>query len=78
MDLCHSTTFNETWNCLKEENGEYLPIIIFAECMWWLFVLVIMRGIVQGIRRWWEKKKLAKRMKQEWTDKWTFPPKRNN
>jgi hypothetical protein len=37
-----------------------------------------MRGIVQGIRRWREKKKLGKRMRQEWEDKWSFPPKRKN
>jgi hypothetical protein len=78
MDLCYSPTLNETWNCLREENGELLPLILFAECMWWIFMLVIMRGIVQGIRRWREKKKLGKRMRQEWEDKWSFPPKRKN
>jgi hypothetical protein len=78
MGFCAESTFNETWNCLREENGELLPLIFFAECMWWIFMLVIMRGIVQGIRRWREKKKLGKRMRQEWEDKWSFPPKRNN
>ncbi len=78
MEFCSKDTLRDTWNCLKEENGELLHIVLFAECMWWIFMLVIMRGMVQGIRRWWEKKKLAKRMKQEWADKWTFPPQRNN
>ena len=78
MELCNRDTLSATWGCLKEENGELLPIILFAECLWGIFMLVIINGVFQSIRRWREKKKLEKEMKQKWEDKWTFPPKRNN
>ena len=78
MDICAKSTLNETWNCLRKENGELLPVILFAECMWWLFMLVLVRGVFQSIRRWREKKRLKKEMREKWQDKWTFPPKRNN
>ena len=77
MELCVEKTFEESWYCIRESNGELLPYLIFAECMWWIFMLVIMRGVVQGIRRWRERKKVKKRMRQEWNDKWSFPPKNN-
>ena len=37
MELCSKSTLNETWDCLKESNGEYLPFILMAECFLWLF-----------------------------------------
>jgi len=74
MDLCAEKTFEDSWNCIKDSNGEYLPYIIFAECMWWFFILVVMRLGVQGIRR----RLRRKQLKIEWENKWAFPPKRKN
>ena len=78
MELCNRDTLRETWGCLKEENGELLPLILFAECLWWIFMLFIFNGVVQMIRRWREKRRLEKEMRQKWEDKWIFPPQRNN
>ena len=33
MEFCAEKTFEDSWNCLVESNGEYLPYIIFAECL---------------------------------------------
>ena len=74
MDLCAEKTFEDSWNCIKDSNGEYLPYIIFAECMWWFFILVVMRLGVQGIRR----RLRRKQLKIEWENKWAVPPKRKN
>tara|TARA_B100001123_G_C14866879_1_gene850312 strand:+ start:65 stop:307 length:243 start_codon:yes stop_codon:yes gene_type:complete len=78
MEFCAEKTFSDSWNCLKEANGELLPIVLFAECLWWLFMLVLMRGFVQGIRRWKEKREMKRRMKVEWENKWSFPPQGKN
>jgi hypothetical protein len=78
MELCAEKTFEESWDCMLESNGELLPIIIFAECMWWLFILIMMRLGVQGIRTRWRKRKRMKRMKVELDNNWAFPPKRKN
>jgi hypothetical protein len=78
MEFCAEKTFSDSWNCLKESNGELLPIVLFAECLWWLFMLVLMRGFVQGIRRWKEKREMKRRMKVEWENKWSFPPQGKN
>ena len=78
MELCAEKTFEESWNCMRESNGELLPIIIFAECMWWLFVLIMMRFGVQSIRTRWRNRKRMKRLKIELDNKWSFPPQRKN
>ena len=78
MDFCAEKTFEDSWNCLAESNGEYLPYIIFAECMWWLFILVVMRFGVQRIRTWWRRKQIKKQGKREYDNKWSFPPQRKN
>ncbi len=78
MKFCAEKTFGDSWDCLKEANGELLPVIIFAECLWWLIIMLGMRFGFQGIRNWWEKKQMEKQMRQEWADKWSFPPKGKN
>ena len=78
MELCAEKTFEDSWNCMRESNGDLLPIIFFAECMWWLFVLGIMRFGVQRIRRWRRRKEMRSRLKIEWDNKWSFPPQRKN
>ena len=78
MELCAEKTFEDSWACIKDSNGEYLPYIIFAECMWWFFILVVMRFGVQGIRRRLRRKQKQKQLKIEWENKWAFPPKRKN
>ena len=79
MGLCVEKTFEESWNCMVEVNGDLLPLIIFVECMWWLMVMVGMRFGVQSIRKWFTKRRMQKQAKLEWNDKWEFPPqKRKN
>ena len=78
MELCAEKTFEDSWNCLKEANGEFLPIIIFAECLWWLFILIGMRFGVLNLRKRWRKRKMRKRMEWEQKNKWAFPPQRKN
>lgn len=78
MDLCVEKTFEESWNCMVEVNGDLLPIIIFAECMWWLFILAVMRFGVQRIRTWWSRKQIKKQRNIEYENKWSFPPQRKN
>jgi len=78
MDLCAENTIEDSWNCLIESNGELLPVILFAECMWWLLILLGMRFGFQSLRKRLTKKRKEKRVRLKWQDKWTFPPKRNN
>ena len=78
MELCAEKTFEESWNCMRESNGDLLPLIIFAECMWWLMVMVGMRFGIQNIRKWFTKRRMQKQVKLEWNDKWEFPPQRKN
>ena len=78
MELCAKKTFGESWDCIRESNGELLPIILFAECMWWLIVLLGMRFGVQSIRGWFRERRIRKQQKIDWENKWSFPPKRNN
>tara|TARA_Y100000034_G_scaffold79745_1_gene95695 strand:- start:562 stop:810 length:249 start_codon:yes stop_codon:yes gene_type:complete len=78
MEFCAEKTIGDSWNCLKEANGELLPIIIFAECLWWLIIMLGMKFGFDSIRKWREKRRMEKRMRQEWKDKWTFPPQRKN
>jgi hypothetical protein len=77
MKFCAETTFEDSWDCIRESNGEYLPYLIFAECMWWLCILIGMRLGVQGIRKRLRRKQRHKRLKKEQENKWVFPPKNN-
>jgi len=78
MDLCAEKTFQESWDCIIESNGDLLPMILFAECLWWLIVLLGMRLSFQSVKRWRKRRQIRKEMANKWTDNWSFPPKRNN
>ena len=78
MELCSKSTLNETWDCLKESNGEYLPFILMAECFLWLFVILSGHFGVKEFRAWRERKRIEKQMKNDWENKWTFSHKRKD
>ena len=39
MEMCAEDTLGQTWDCLRESNGEFLPFILMVECFLWIFVI---------------------------------------
>jgi len=63
MEWCATPEVKESWNCLKESNGEYLLPLLIIELLWWICVLFGLRKLFWGFRRW-RKREYMKKMKK--------------
>ena len=63
MEMCAEDTLGQTWDCLRESNGEFLPFILMAECFLWIFAIA---GGIKEFKKWRNQKKMEKRMKNKW------------
>ena len=63
MEMCAEDTLGQTWDCLRESNGEFLPFILMVECFLWIFVIA---GVVNGNQRVQE----MAQSKEDGKDKW--------
>ena len=65
MEWCVNPEIKESWNCVKESNGEYLLPLLIAELVWWVLVLFGLRKLFWGFRRWRHRKYMEKMKKSE-------------
>tara|TARA_Y100001936_G_scaffold226527_1_gene245985 strand:+ start:291 stop:500 length:210 start_codon:yes stop_codon:yes gene_type:complete len=66
MEMCAEDTLGQTWDCLRESNGEFLPFILMAECFLWIFAIAGGHFGIKEFKKWRKQKKMEKRMKNKW------------